>query len=191
MSLLVQCPYCNQSFKERGLHIHVQRKHEGKQINYNSPNKGKTFPAEIRIKFGNGRRGKIGIFKHTEETKRIISEHGLKSNHRRLIKSVRPYMTKDGLTVMLDSSWEEIVAKRLDFLDVKWYRPPSMKWVDKTGKERNYFPDFYLPDYDLYLDPKNPFAVKVQSEKVDYIESNYSNVVFLRTEEECSNFRPW
>ena len=45
-----------------------------------------------------------------------------------------------------------------------------MKWIDKYGIERNYFPDFYLPLYDLYLDPKNKFAYKVQKEKIDILK---------------------
>ncbi len=90
---------------------------------------------------------------------------------------------------MLDSSWEEKLAKRLDELDIKWIRPTTpIKWVDKNGFERNYFPDFYLPDYDIFLDPKNPYAYKSQQEKLDVIIKMMPNLRILKTLKECTGF---
>ena len=38
-------------------------------------------------------------------------------------------------------------------------------------------PDFYLPDYDIFLDPKNPQVQKNQSEKIKYLKENYTNII--------------
>lgn len=128
-------------------------------------------------------------YKHTPESLEKIREKALASDHRRLVKSTRYYTQVDGTQVLLDSSWEESLAKRLDSLGVVWIRPKSpIKWVDGSGKTHNYFPDFYLPVQDLYLDPKNPHAALVQKEKLDVIKIQLSNLKIITTLKECEEF---
>jgi hypothetical protein len=91
---------------------------------------------------------------HTEESKKKMKEKALLSNHRRLKKRTIEYKG-----ILLDSSWEYELAKRLDSINIKWDRPKPLKWKDEEGFIHNYFPDFYLLDYNLYLDPKNPEAI--------------------------------
>ena len=91
--------------------------------------------------------------------------------------------------VWLDSTWEFELAKRLDELKVKWVRPNPIPWVDEKGVTHNYFPDFYLPDFNLFLDPKNPHAVNVQKKKLACILTQYSNIVIIKSLEECSNYK--
>ena len=38
------------------------------------------------------------------------------------------------------------------------------------GKRRHYFPDFYLPKYDLYLDPKNDYLITKDKVKIQQAE---------------------
>jgi len=33
-------------------------------------------------------------------------------------------------------------------------------------KRRKYYPDFYLSEYDVYLDPKNDWLIQTDSEKI-------------------------
>ena len=73
--------------------------------------------------------------------------------------------------VMLESSWEFRVATRLDELQIKWIRPDPIPWEDSSGKTRLYYPDFYLPGIDTYLDPKNPYCMKLDEEKMRIISS--------------------
>jgi hypothetical protein len=136
---------------------------------YNNPLKGKKNPNRSKP--------------HTLETKELLRQKALASNHRRLRKSMVLY--KD---VWLDSSWELELAKRLDALAIRWERPAPIKWMDKGGTQHNYFPDFYLIDYDLYLDPKNPAAFENQKEKIEIIKNIYPNVKFITTIDECKNF---
>ena len=127
--------------------------------------------------------------KHTKETREKMSASALKSTHRRLVKSARKYICKNGTEILLDSSWEEALAKRLDELDINWVRPEiPIPWIDKNSRQHNYFPDFYLPDLKLYLDPKNPMACLVQKEKLDIITNQLDNLVILKTLEECKTF---
>ena len=99
--------------------------------------------------------------KHSDETKKKISEKALSSKHRRLRKGIVEYKG-----ILLDSSWELALAKRLDELNIKWIRPDPIKWKGIDGVVHNYFADFYLTEYDLYLDPKNPHAISVQKQKL-------------------------
>lgn len=120
---------------------------------------------------------------HTEETKEKIKLKALSSNHRRLKKKMIWY--KD---ILMDSSWEVLLAKKLDSDNINWVRPNPIKWIDLDGLEHNYFPDFYLLDYDVYLDPKNPEAYKKQSFKIQILLETYPNIIFLLTPDECKNF---
>lgn len=134
------------------------------------------------------KKGKPGT-PHSKETKQILREKALASPHRRLVRSIREYTKKDGSIIMLDSSWEEFLALRLDSLGIHWNRPSiPIKWQDNSGKFHNYFPDFYLPEYDIFLDPKNPYAVKVQREKLEIIKTLIPNLRILTTLKECNEF---
>ncbi len=121
--------------------------------------------------------------KHSLETKQLIKERALASPHRRLRRKLIEY---NG--VMLDSTWELALAKRLDELQVAWVRPEPIPWTDADGVMHNYFPDFYLPEHNLYIDPKNPLAAKVQQDKIEILTTLYPNLVILKTLSECKNF---
>jgi hypothetical protein len=122
---------------------------------------------------------------HTEESKQKIKEKALASNHRRLRKGCVEYKG-----ILLDSSWELELAKRLDELNVEWIRPDPIPWIDEEGVTHNYFPDFYLPEQDLYLDPKNPQAIKVQKKKLDMLLTQYKNIVIIDSIERCIKYVP-
>ena len=89
--------------------------------------------------------------------------------------------------ILMDSTWEVELAKRLDELNIEWLRPDPIKWVDDNNVTHNYFPDFYLPKHKLYLDPKNPHAYNVQKKKIKVLNSTY-NIKWITSLEECQNF---
>lgn len=129
--------------------------------------------------FGTSFKGK----KHSEESKNLIRKKALESNHRRLRKGMVLYKN-----IWLDSSWEFELAKRLDELNIEWIRPKPLKWIDKKGIEHNYFPDFYLVNQDLYLDPKNSAAYENQKEKIEILKEVYPNIKFITTLNDCKNW---
>jgi hypothetical protein len=120
---------------------------------------------------------------HSEETKLKQKTKALASPHRRLRRKMIEY---DG--IMLDSTWELELAKRLDSLGINWTRPKPIKWIDGENVEHNYFADFYLKNYDIYLDPKNPYAIKAQKEKLKYLLTQHKNIVIIESLEKCKNF---
>lgn len=73
------------------------------------------------------------------------------------------YMNKE---VLLDSSWEVQIATLLDESQIIWIRPDPIPWFDIQGKSHLYYPDFYLPTHNLYLDPKNAYCMEKDREKM-------------------------
>lgn len=121
---------------------------------------------------------------HTEKTKQLLREKALASKHRRLRRNRIEYKG-----IWLDSTWEYELAKRLDELEIKWLRPDPIQWIDDQGIKHNYFSDFYLKDYDLFLDPKNPQAIKAQRKKLERLLTQHTNIIIIDTLEKCKNFK--
>ena len=62
----------------------------------------------------------------------------------------------------------------LDKHSVPWNRPKTgFEWFDEAGVKHRYYPDFYLPKHDLYLDPKNPWERQKGRYKLEYVRSHY------------------
>jgi len=79
-----------------------------------------------------------------------------------------PYENKK---VLLESSWEVKIANLLIKKDIEWIRPAPIEWTDNNNVEHLYFPDFYLTDYNAYLDPKNPYCMKKDKEKMEKVST--------------------
>lgn len=93
--------------------------------------------------------------------------------------------------IKLDSKWELLVAKRLDELNVEWYRPRiRLPYLDSNGVEHGYFPDFYVKTFNCFIEVKSPFIATWQNSqnKVDYLKSNYPFIKWIETEEDCKTF---
>lgn len=66
-----------------------------------------------------------------------------------------------GKVVVLQSSYELVCSELLNKLAIRWIRPKHLKYGNKK-----YFPDFYLVDADIYLDPKNDYLAQKDIEKI-------------------------
>lgn len=190
-----KCRFCEEIFETKSrLWEHYHCVHEDKLKEFNESglipwNKGLTADTDERIAKGHQTlmaRYNSGELKgswcgrhHTEEMKKHLSEAALKSTHQRICKKTLPYTKTDGTIVNLDSSYERIVAEWLDKNGIDWIRPEPLNWVDSNGITHHYFPDFYLPEKDIYLDPKNEYCFNVQKEKISIIKEQYKNVLFL------------
>jgi hypothetical protein len=102
---------------------------------------------------------------HTESTKAKLSN----------IAKVREFggfnMRNKGFFyngIKLDSSYEVAVAKSLDLNAINWVRCKRFAYKTPEGVLHYYTPDFYLPDYDVYLDPKNDFLINNINPKLGY-----------------------
>ena len=79
--------------------------------------------------------------------------------------------------IVLESTWELEIAKLLDSKSIKWNRPEPIQWIDSKCKKHLYYPDFYLSDGNVYLDPKNPYCMKKDLEKMTII-SQQINIIY-------------
>ncbi len=93
------------------------------------------------------------------------------------------YQNKD---VLLESSWEVEIASLLDSLNIEWIRPKPIKWIDTKNISHLYFPDFYLVHKKIYLDPKNPYCMDKDKEKLSIV-SKLINLIYgdLETIKQC------
>lgn len=74
--------------------------------------------------------------------------------------------------IWMDSKWEVELASWMDTKNILWERDRKkhqFQWTDKDGNKRRYYPDFYLPVYDVYLDPKNKYLIKVDNYKITHV----------------------
>lgn len=171
------CKYCGKSCKNRNsLAQHEVRckYNENRKPSYFAThtfkawNKGLTKDTDERLKKAgvsiskalSGREG----HKHTEAEKEHLRECALKNGLGGF------NMRKKGIYyngIKLDSSYEVMLAEILDENNVKWVRCGRIKY-EYDGITHFYTPDFYLPDYNLYLDPKNDFLANNINPRLGY-----------------------
>jgi predicted nucleic acid-binding Zn ribbon protein len=85
--------------------------------------------------------------------------------------------------VYLESSWEFKVAEDLDKHNISWTRPKYIRYMLDDVKKM-YYPDFYLVDYDCYLDPKNSYVRILDQQKLKaVVEQNNIKLILLDKDE--------
>lgn len=120
----------------------------------------------------------------SEETKKKLSDIGLKNPYRRIMRKTQLY---NG--VLYDSNWEVELAKRLESLNEKFERPENpIKYIGSDGKEHNYFPDFYLPKRCVFVEVKNPYLFENDS-KVQILKATRSDIIWLTSLEQIQSFK--
>lgn len=58
-----------------------------------------------------------------------------------------------------------------------------MKYIrylqNKIYSGKKYFADFYLPEYDVYLDPKNEYKAKIDKDKISEVMTQNNVKVYV------------
>lgn len=92
-----------------------------------------------------------------------------------------------GKQVTLQSSYEMLCSEILNKLQIKWVRPSYLLY-----NNRKYYADFYLVDFDIYLDPKNDFKAKLDQEKIDAVTQQNNVNIFVLTQDKINEgFIKW
>jgi len=76
-----------------------------------------------------------------------------------------PYEFPNGKIIKMRSSYELALAYDLDERGVKWFWEPRSFPYTYKGATLNYIPDFYLPDYDIYIEVGAAFRKKRPKER--------------------------
>lgn len=94
------------------------------------------------------------------------------------------YKQKDWTIVYLQSSYEVTVATELDTNNILWRRPKPFLWTDSIWKQHRYYPDFFLEDFNIYLDPKNDYLITIDKEKIESVQTqNWVTILILNKSE--------
>ena len=121
--------------KRKGTNQYIKAKQEGKPI--------PKYPKRSSPWLGKH---------HTEETKRKISEKLSINNHGGRCK----WYNYNGIWVQ--GTWELSIAKKLNNFQISWKKTKeleyTLKYIDDNTKEHTYNPDFYLQEYDCFLEIK-------------------------------------
>ena len=88
-------------------------------------------------------------------------------------------------TVWLESSYEYKVAKELDDNNINWTRP-SFLYYNMNNKQQRYYPDFYLNEFDVYLDPKNDYLIVQDHDKIQNVITQNNVVVLILTKHQLN-----
>ncbi len=93
------------------------------------------------------------------------------------------YTRSDGSVVSMDSTWEVACAVRLDELGIAWERSRDIKihYRDKKLRSRNYVPDFYLPEYDIYIEVKGYWTDRAKWKMRDVMVRNPGKICLLES----------
>jgi len=136
----------------------------------------KSRPISEQHKMSVATRIKKGNNCHSQKTKEKLSKIAIDRGFGG--KNYRKTFYYNGY--VLESSYELLLAKELDNNNIVWKRPKRFYWIDITGKKRHYTPDFYLPDFNVYLDPKNNYLIRTDIEKIKLCsEQNNVKIIVL------------
>ncbi len=103
---------------------------------------------------------------------------GLRENSTRVHRSIYKGF-------QMDSGAEQFFAKTLDALNIKWDKNKSIFFPYLyMGKNKKYYPDFFLPEYDLWVEIKGKrYVEKWLPEKLNALKENGKKIILLFSHE--------
>jgi len=197
----VVCEICGKEYSKYGIKNHIDIVHNKTKTTShkggrkNPWNKGKNKNTDERILkqalelSNNIKKGRTKIVPHThtDETKEKLRQFAIKNElGGHVSKKSIWYKTKKGKDVYLQSSYEVSVAESLDENDIEWTRPSYFLWIDDVNIVHRYYPDFYIVDYNVYLDPKNYFLQKKDKRKIQLVQEQNNIKILILSENELN-----
>lgn len=184
----MNCKYCNRECKNKNsLAQHEVRCKlnpnklfiDGSKYSHPAWNKGLTKENDDRIlnyskTCSEHTKGKPG-HPHSLETKERLSKVA-KKRHLGGFNMRNAGIYYNG--IKLDSSYEVMLAESLDQHNIRWKRCGRFEY-HLNGETHYYTPDFYLPDYNVYLDPKNDFLINNVNPRLGFSDKDKINQVML------------
>lgn len=186
------CPYCGKSFSKYGIHHHINFIHlnvKNAMKGSKAWNKGLTaknnsivekYSTTLRKRFKDEEI--VSSFKgrhHTLKTKEVISKKLSINNRGGRCK----WFLVNGQKVQ--GTWERDIAQKLTELGIEWEKIKLGNMsipYEMEGKKRYYTPDFYLPDFNIFLEVKG-FWWGRDREKMNIVMSQTNRNIIIIEEE--------
>jgi hypothetical protein len=94
------------------------------------------------------------------------------------------HIKPDNSTVKLQGTWEVVFARHMDRLNIEYESHRGTIKYFYRGVERSYYPDFYIPAMNVYVDVKGAFFNELQRDKFSSIKECNPNIeIYLVTKE--------
>lgn len=146
----------------------------------------KTYSNTLKTKYNsgeiiNGFKGK----KHSDETKRRISEKLSLNNHGGKCKWFEVERI-DGTKFKVQGTWEVRFSKVLNILDEGWIKigvgnkEHSFKWIDDNSIKHTYSPDFYSPKLNKYFEVKGQWFDNKRKMELVIEQNNLTNIEIVQ-----------
>lgn len=108
---------------------------------------------ETRQKLSDSSKGRVHTEEHKEKLSKIMKDVAKDNSNYSFSKN--KYFKKEIIDgFRMDSSWESIFANYLNQNNIKWVKnKKSFRYIFEN-EEHSYYPDFYLEDFNLYIEIK-------------------------------------
>lgn len=94
------------------------------------------------------------------------------------------YTHSNGKVYKVQGTWELKFIKWLDDNNMKFEcHKGKIPYVDDENKSRNYYPDFFVYDWNLYIDVKSDYTYLGQERKFEILQKNINNIKILFKED--------
>ena len=113
--------------------------------------------------------------KHSETMKAAVRDNPDSYSKNNVCGRIQIYEYR---TYRLKGTWELITAKWLDSINIKWeyeVNPQPYFWENEW---HSYFPDFYLPEYDVYIEVK---GYKTERDRTKWDQFNKPLIIIDNT----------
>lgn len=96
------------------------------------------------------------------------------------------HVKPNGEIIKLQGTWEVVLARHMDVIEVDYETHKGrISYTDGNSFERSYYPDFYVPMWDAYIDVKGAFFTELQKQKFEFIKSSNPDInICLVTKED-------
>lgn len=184
------CSYCGSNRKnknswanhERTCPLNANRKYKNGMLGKKGTNqyiksKQNSLPNPV---YDTSKRPRSGFAIASSEQKSKWAKEAGTGGYKPNAGRSKKYKVNDsfGKEVVLQSSYELLCSEILDAKSIKWIRPKALKYDG-----RNYFADFFLVDFNIYLDPKNDYKAKLDKQKIESVIKENNVIVHILTKD--------
>jgi hypothetical protein len=190
----IECNYCKRECKNKNSQINHERFCKENPNKKDSPfklykklnpapwNKGKVG---VQVSPAKGKPGTMKNKKHTEETKRIMSNKAKE----RYLNGWEPvagrckkysYNSPVAGDIKVDGTWELTFCQYADKKGLRWRRNKDrFAYVKPDGTNSTYCPDFFVEDWNSYIEVKG-YETDLDKAKWEQFPNNLTLIVYKK-----------